>query len=278
MNKAPLFSILIAQYNNGRYLHDAIDSIKAQTYTNWEVILVDDASSDNSKEFYRLYDGDSQIKIFFNEENKGCGYTKRRCVELATGDICGFLDPDDLLTPTALEVMVNLHKKNPQASIVYSNHIQTDENLENEKKLEPHPVKSDYLTSRSGYISAFATFKRDLYLKTEGINPQFKRAVDQDLYYKLEEVGTVIYDNSYLYIYRIHSGGISVNGNELLAYSWKLAAMIDACERRNINLEKVIAPQLYHHFMHDLRYEVKVGKFLLSPIRKLKKLVNSFFT
>ncbi|MDR3056625.1 MAG: glycosyltransferase [Prevotella sp.] len=278
MNKAPLFSVLIAQYNNGKYLQEAINSIKEQTYTNWEIVLVDDGSTDNSKEVYKLYENDERIKIFYNEENKGCGYTKRRCAELATGEICGFLDPDDLLVPNAVEIMINLHKQNPQASLIYSNHIRTDENLKNEKKLEPHPIKSDYLSSHSGYISVFATFKRDLYLKTKGIDAKFKRAVDQDLYYKLEEVGNVIYDNSYLYIYRIHSGGISVNNNELLAYSWKLAAMIDACERRNISLEKIIAPQLYYHFIHNLRYEVKVGKFLLTPIRKIKKLLNSIFT
>lgn len=272
MDTTPLFSILIAQYNNGRYLQDAINSVKAQTYSNWEVILVDDASTDNSKDLYKLYENDPRIKIFYNEENRGCGYTKRRCVELATGAICGFLDPDDILTPDALRIMVNLHELNQEASLVYSNHIQTDENLEKRRKIEPHPIKDDYLTSNSGYISAFATFKRSMYLKTQGIDAKFKRAVDQDLYYKLEEVGSIIYDNSYLYIYRIHAGGISVNNNELAAFSWRLVAIIDACARRNIDFEKIVASLLYQIFIYNWRYELKIGKFLLSPIRKLKKL------
>lgn len=274
MNKDPLFSVLIAQYNNGRYLSEAIDSVKAQTYTNWEIILVDDASTDNSKEFYKLYENDNRIKIFFNEENKGCGYTKRRCVELAAGEICGFLDPDDLIVPDTLRIMTDRHEQNPQASIVYSNQIRTDENLKKEQKMEPHPMESDYLTSHSGYISAFAAFKKKLYLKTQGINATLKRAVDQDLYYKLEEVGSTIYEDSYLYIYRIHAGGISVNNNELAAFSWKLVAMMDACKRRNIDFEKVISSELYHTFVYKYKNELKIGKFILRPIRKLKKYLT----
>lgn len=274
MNETPLFSILIAQYNNGKYLEEAMNSVKAQTYTNWEIILVDDGSTDNSKELYQQYRDEHRIKIFFNEENKGCGYTKRRCAELATGEICGFLDPDDIIMPNALEVMVNLHNQNKEASLIYSNFIQADENLKKQKKLEPHPLKSDLLTTNSGYISHFATFKRSLYLRTKGIDAKFKRAIDQDLYYKLDEVGSVIYENSYLYIYRVHDGGISVNKNELAAFSWRLVAIMDACERRNIDFEKIIAAQLYYNFIHSLRYEVKVGKLLLSPIRKLKNLFS----
>ena len=96
MTKQPLFSILIANYNNGKYLQACLDSVFAQTYTNWEIILVDDASKDKiSSALYKKYDNHPQIHIFYNEKNKGCGYTKRRCVELGNGEICGFLDPDD---------------------------------------------------------------------------------------------------------------------------------------------------------------------------------------
>lgn len=274
MIKTPLFSVLIAQYNNGRYLQEAINSVKEQTYTNWEIILIDDESTDNSKDIYKLYEDDDRIKIFFNEKNKGCGYTKRRCIELATGEICGFLDPDDLLMPSALEIMTNLHIQNEQEALIYSNYIETDETLRKKKKIEPHPLQSDYLTSHSGYISHFATFKKNAYFRTQGIDTKFKRAIDQDLYYKLEEVGPVMYENSYLYIYRIHDGGISVKNNELAAFSWRLVAIMHACERRNINIEKIIAPLLYQIFIYNWRHELKVGKLILSPIRKLKKYLT----
>ena len=98
MNDNPLFSVLIANYNNGKYLMDAIKSVYEQTYTHWEIILVDDASTDNSHELYKELEKDERIRIFYNDENHGCGYTKRRCAELANGELCGFLDPDDAYT------------------------------------------------------------------------------------------------------------------------------------------------------------------------------------
>ena len=95
MTNQPLFSVLIANYNNGKYLMDAIESVRQQTYTNWEIILVDDSSTDNSHELYKELEQDERIHIFLNNQNRGCGYTKHRCAELANGEICGFLDPDD---------------------------------------------------------------------------------------------------------------------------------------------------------------------------------------
>ena len=67
----PLFSVLIANYNNGRFLMDAINSVRRQTYTNWEIILVDDASSDNSNTLYDLLNSDPRIHLFYNDSNKG---------------------------------------------------------------------------------------------------------------------------------------------------------------------------------------------------------------
>jgi glycosyltransferase involved in cell wall biosynthesis len=74
---------------------------------------------------------DTRFKFYQNSENKGCGFTKRRCAELATGEICAFLDPDDAITEEALTIMVAEHEKFPNASMVYSKHYFCDENLKN---------------------------------------------------------------------------------------------------------------------------------------------------
>ena len=91
---APLFSVLIANYNNGIFLMDAINSIRCQSYQQWEIIIVDDASDDCSHDIYKKLEYDDRVHIFYNGMNRGCGYTKRRCVDLANGPLCGFLDPD----------------------------------------------------------------------------------------------------------------------------------------------------------------------------------------
>lgn len=236
MNTQPLFSILIANYNNGQYLQECLDSVFAQTYTNWEIILVDDASTDKiSSALYKKYDNHPQIHIFYNEKNKGCGYTKRRCVKLASGEICGFLDPDDLLTTDAIELLIEGHLKNPNASLVYSTHYLCNADLtvkEINTKVGQIEENKSYLTNKDKVVSAFAAFKTVNYKKTSGINPSLQRAVDQDLYYKLEETGDFTFINKPLYYYRRHSNGISTAGNALKARRWHLKVIEDTYKRR----------------------------------------------
>lgn len=233
----PLFSILIANYNNGKYLMDAINSVRQQTYTNWEIIIVDDCSTDNSREVYQTLEQDPQIRIYYNEQNRGCGYTKRRCAELAQGELCGFLDPDDALLPEALEVMVKAHAEHPEVSLVHSKWVMCDEQMnalyEATGKMQCLEG-TDYLHYNRGIITAFAAFKNALYKNTEGINATFKRAVDQDLYYKLEEVGATYFVDQVLYKYREHADCISLNNNIHKAYYWHFRAIEEACVRRGI--------------------------------------------
>lgn len=213
-----LFSILIANYNNGRYLQEAIDSVLAQTYTNWEVILVDDKSTDNSFEIYEKYKDDLRFHIYYNDENRGCGYTKRRCAQLANGELCGFLDPDDMLEYNALDIMVRTHQEHPDCSLVYSTLFLWDDKSGETKVIEDVGAMEngeDFLISSKKMVSQFAVFKNEAYRKTKGINQHLQSAVDIDEYYSLEEVGEFFYINIPLYYYRqTNINSISIGSNE----------------------------------------------------------------
>ena len=273
----PLFSILVANFNNSAYISTAVDSIFSQSYTNWEIIIVDDASTDNSIKTVKKHLHDERIKLYINEENKGCGFTKRKCVELAKGEYCGFLDPDDSLEKSAIEQMVNCHIENPNTSLVYSRLNLCDENLNRISRsnyakeiVKPHSM----LYELSGRISNFAVFKLKSYNKTDGINPNLKRAVDQDLYLKLEEQGDLTLLDDYLYNYRLHRGGISQNENVNKALAWNIKVRIDACERRGVSIEEVI-PKIIQdtksiHEFYQNSSDYKLGKILLKPIRFFK--------
>ena len=76
MSDTPLFSVLIANYNNGCYLTEAVDSVRGQSYDHWEIVIVDDASTDNSDEVFEELSKDSRIRVFHNDRNHGAGYTK----------------------------------------------------------------------------------------------------------------------------------------------------------------------------------------------------------
>ena len=284
----PLFSVLIANYNNGRFLQEAIDSVLEQTYPNWEVIIVDDKSTDNSFEIYEKYKDDGRFHIYYNEKNMGCGYTKRRCVELANGDICGFLDSDDALEKDAIEVMVSEHIRYEGVSLVYSRCFWTDSHLVvlyvSRCQCEL-PQGVSFLEYGRGAIFHFATFKRAYYNQTVGIDVHYKRAVDHALFFLLEEVGSVSFVDKPLYYYRFNTGrNISTNKNTNRAFFWDLMIMRDACRRRGVDLEDVV----YWHFEDFVESErrksfidgvnmvhstktYKVGKRILWPFKKMFK-------
>lgn len=287
MNKTSLFSILIANYNNGLYLEDAINSVIKQSYYNWEIIIVDDCSTDNSVEIYKQYESDSRIHIYFNDQNHGCGYTKRRCVELANGDICGFLDPDDTLEPEALEIMVKIHEEDQSLSLVYSRYNEVDKNhqyIRTSYQQKEMPEGSSFLEGDGG-ISHFVSFKTSAYRKTPGINSDFLRAVDHNLYFMLEEVGKVKFIDKVLYNYRTNTGSnISLDENRDKAYLWHLIGAIDACRRRRMPIEDVVLKDFqkwYNSMIHSKVNETinksqsyRLGYYILRPFRYIRDILK----
>lgn len=283
MENNPLFSVLIANYNNGSYLMETIESIRKQTYTNWEIIIVDDCSTDNSIQLYETLNIDSKIKIHSNEENKGVGFTKRKLCELANGEIAGFVDADDAIVEDALQQMVDLHILHQNHSLIYSTFYICDENL-NIIKISPAPrdlKNKKYLDTTIGGVSHFATFKTSSYHKSIGVDVSLIMAEDQDLYYKLEEVGELKFVNLPLYKYRINPKGVSrTDRSEVQA--WGLIAKYEASKRRGINpikhLTETIKSEKTIIEFYENSIDYKIGKTILNPLRwvlykflKLKK-------
>jgi len=270
-----LFSILIANYNNGKYFEDCYNSIVSQTYENWEVIIVDDHSIDDSKLLIlEIIGNDARFKFFQNKENKGCGFTKNRCVELSSGEICAFLDPDDALTNDAISLMVIEHAKYPEASMIYSNLLYSDEHLNFHHENKSRPVRNGdlFFFDFEGSISAFLSFKKSSYDSTEGINSYLLRAVDRDLVLKLYEVGSAFFLNKGLYKYRIHPNGISTSVNQDKAYFWYWVTVIDAAKRRNVNIEELfVGKALTSRREYYLQKEIDSynRSFLFKIFRKL---------
>lgn len=97
-----LVSIVMPNYNCEKYLKATIESVLAQTYTNWELLFVDDCSTDNSLEIVRSY-ADSRIKILQNEQNSGAAISRNYALREAKGRWIAFLDSDDLWKPEKLE-------------------------------------------------------------------------------------------------------------------------------------------------------------------------------
>ena len=253
------FSILIANYNNEHYLDQCLESIENQTYSNIEIVIVDDNSSDRSVELINKFILKTQKKVVFikNDSNMGCGYTKARCVELSSGDICGFLDADDALVSNAVEQMVLYHEQNDDCSLISSRYYICNKKLK--IQYSSRIVNSLNFTNylKCPRLTHFNTFKRSYYFQSDGIRKDITHGVDQDLCLKMEEVGHILFVPEVLYLYRTYSKSVSHGKGGQLATFYNFIIRIDACKRRGIpekelqNVYSFVVPQ-YGFFLSKI--------------------------
>jgi glycosyltransferase involved in cell wall biosynthesis len=240
------FSVLIAHFNNADFFVDCFNSLQKQTYENWEAIVLDDASKpEESKKVKEIIAKDNRFKYFENEQNSGVGITKSKLIELATGDICGFVDPDDAILPTAIEKAIFEFKNNSKVVLAYSQFVSCDSKLNpiKEFKSAMQVQNNDpYFFNYPIQIAHFVTFRKDVYEQTEKMNSDLKISEDQDLYLKLYEKGKVKFIDDANYLYRTHDSGISQNENKKKSYDYWGKVIFNAMKRRglkDINGEKI---------------------------------------
>lgn len=113
-----LVSIIMPSWNTGKYISESIQSVLAQTYTNWELIIVDDCSTDNTDEVIANF-CDKRIRYLKNTQNSGAALTRNRALREAKGEWIAFLDSDDIWLPEKLEKQIEFMKKN---NYVFSYH------------------------------------------------------------------------------------------------------------------------------------------------------------
>ncbi len=123
----PEVSIITPCYNSSKFLQQTVDSVLNQTFTDWEWLITDDKSTDNSEEIIRKVN-DERIKLTVAEKNGGAGHARNLSLEKASGRFITFLDADDFWEPNFLEEMVSFMKKE-NAELAYSNYSRCDENL-----------------------------------------------------------------------------------------------------------------------------------------------------
>lgn len=116
MKIAPLVSVLMTAYNREKYIGEAIESVIASTYQNWELIIVDDCSSDRTVEIARSYEAkDDRIRLYINEKNLGDYPNRNRAASYARGKYLKYVDADDMIYPYGLEQLVSYMEKFPEA-------------------------------------------------------------------------------------------------------------------------------------------------------------------
>lgn len=120
-----LVSIIMPSWNTARWIGESIESVINQTYKNWELIIVDDCSTDNTDEVVASYN-DKRIRFFKNDINSGAAVTRNRAISQANGEWIAFLDSDDLWKPEKLEKMIDFMTFNHH-SFAYHNYEKINE-------------------------------------------------------------------------------------------------------------------------------------------------------
>lgn len=122
-----LVSIIMPSYNSSKFIAASIESVIAQTYKNWELLITDDCSKDNTVEIVRQYvDKDERIKLFCLQENSGAGVARNNSIKQAKGRFIAFLDSDDRWKPNKLEVQIPFMLENGY-ELSYSSYMTCNE-------------------------------------------------------------------------------------------------------------------------------------------------------
>ncbi len=231
----PRFSLIMRNYNKGPYIRQAIESVLAQTVSDWELIIVDDASTDNSVEIMESYLSDPRIRLIRHPVQRGASQAILTGAAAVRAEVFGELDSDDALLPRALERMLEAHEAHPECGFIYAQHILCDRDLKPIRLGFCRPIPPDQTTLEAGgFISAFRTYKRKDYFRTPMHDVELESAEDKDIYHKMEEVTGIWFVPEPLYLIRQLPNSLSL-GSHQPASGWLYwgRAKINALWRRS---------------------------------------------
>lgn len=186
-------------YNCAPTLREAIDSILAQTFTDWQLVLCDDGSKDDTYAIAVQYQRNYPKKIVLlrNEQNMGLNHTLNRCLEAATGEYVARMDGDDISLPTRLEKEVAFLNSHPEYAIVSTPMIFFDETGDWGRSYSiQKPEKHDFIKHSPVHCHAPCMIRREAYLAVEGYteDKRMLRFEDVNLWYKLYAKGYIGYN------------------------------------------------------------------------------------
>ena len=215
-------SIIIPMYNAVAKLSDTIESLFAQSYKNWEAIIVDDCSTDHSYEYAKKYEIDSRIKVYKMKKNSGPGAATKYGFSKASGGIVAFIDSDDVWMPDKLEVQIDFMIKN-NYEFTCTDYMQIDESgndlnrIIKCKKIAQYKdvLKTCPVGSSTVMITADLLHKVNI--------PEIRKDNDYALWLQLLRRYPYVYGmGKVLMQYRVWPQSISYNKIKKVKYHWKV--------------------------------------------------------
>ena len=217
----PLVTVAMAAYNSELYIKESIESILTQSYNNFELIIVNDGSTDRTKEIVLTFK-DPRIKLIDNITNLGIVKTRNICIEKSSGKYLAIFDSDDIALPDRLKLQVSFLEKNNDYCLCGTDYQIID------SKGKPSFVmivpKTDqdiktYLHFNIPFCHSTMLFRKS-YLKEYSYLPGFEQAEDYELTLRLSKLSKMASLNSKTVLYRVHGNNITLK-NKSKIYNFK---------------------------------------------------------
>jgi len=220
----PLVTIAIPAFNHEKYVRDAIESVLAQKFKDWELIIIDDGSTDSTPEIIDSYKGHSAIRIFY-QQNIGLSPTLNKAVRLARGKYFNFLPSDDYFHESKLSLQMEVIEKRPELVCVFSDQIPVDGSgkivdtqdaiskwhqvqFQDERQIIPHLFERNFIPAPSALI------RLDALREVGGFDDGLTYAQDYDLWLKLLPGRRAFWLHKPLLYYRWHGENLTFKAQE----------------------------------------------------------------
>jgi glycosyltransferase involved in cell wall biosynthesis len=283
----PLVSVLMTAYNREKYIAEAMESVMASTYSNWELIVVDDRSRDNTVAIAREFEKkDSRIKVYVNERNLGDYPNRNKAASYARGKYLKFLDSDDMINADGLEYCVREMEKYPNAAIGMVTYKKVAGNksfaVSSAEVIRNHFFKQASL----GIGPTGSIITREYFERNNGFDTRFKVASDNYFNIRLAMLGDVVFLPYRFFYYREHEGQEIHNSVGYLTHNFLYNKELYENNKLPVTdaeLEFLKRKLHKRHSVNLTRYLLKTGnlKQVISVMRdtnySLPKFLRGFF-
>ncbi|HZD32632.1 MAG TPA: glycosyltransferase [Candidatus Angelobacter sp.] len=246
----PLISVIVNLYNGRATLAEAMDSVLAQTYSDWELLIWDDCSSDGSVEVARGYD-DARIRYYRSDAQLALGQARQAAIDMAQGEWIAFLDQDDVWLPRKLEQQLALARERPEAALIYGRTVRfypsgTERDYDQAHEYAPLPEGDIFgsLFGESCYIAmSSAMFRRSALPAVGGIPESIRIIPDYYLYTAVARRFPAVAVQEVVCRYRMH--GTSTSQRSAIAVQEEALRMMDMW--RGVVSTEALAKCRRHH-------------------------------
>jgi len=216
MKNEVLVTVYITNYNYGKFIEQAVESVLNQSLDDFEIIIIDDGSTDNSRELIERLSQHSKIKVIF-QQNKGLNVTNNIALRVAQGKYIMRLDADDFLDHNALLVMSNMLEKDPELGLVFPDYYIADEEGHPQSIHRRHDFEKDVSLLDQAAHGACTMIRVDYLKEVGGYSEDYSCQDGYELWVKFTALHKVSNINTPLFYYRQHGSNLTKNEQRILS-------------------------------------------------------------